>query len=96
MQVPQVRTVITTGQSMKNTFNQLSALEQEKRALQYHADQIHFQSNSSGTKDNLTKIETSITGLDRQIQQVRNEQMTSSSDQITISREAYQLYKQIV
>ncbi|MCO7126998.1 hypothetical protein NIE88_14605 [Sporolactobacillus shoreicorticis] len=91
MQIPQIRTVITTSHSMKNTYNQLSALEQEKRAMQYHADQIYFHYNSE-SKDNLSQIEITITGLDHQIRQIRNQQAAPFSDQVTVSRAAYRLY----
>lgn len=95
MQVPQIRTVITTGQSMKNTYNQLAALRQEKNALQYHADQIHFHTDSDAGAEALTRIETSIAGLNRQINQIQSEQSPASVDQVAISDTAYQLYNQI-
>jgi hypothetical protein len=95
MQVPQIRTVITTGQSMKNTYNQLAALKQEKKTLQYHADQIHFHADSSAGAETLTRIETSIAGLNRQINQVNSEEAAASSDHVTISDTAFQLYNQI-
>ncbi|MET1249765.1 MULTISPECIES: hypothetical protein [Sporolactobacillus] len=95
MPIPQIRTVITTGQSMKNTYNQLAALRQEKKALQYQADQIHFHTDSGSGTESLTRIETSISGLNRQINQIQSEQSPASVDRMTISDTAYQLYNQI-
>ncbi|MDN3953685.1 hypothetical protein [Sporolactobacillus laevolacticus] len=96
MQVPQIRTVITTGQSIKNTYNQLAALQQEKRTLEYDVDQMHFHSSDHISRDSLAHIEQNINGLNRQIRQIQSEQsfqVSSSSDHVTISDTAYNLLK---
>ncbi|UAK17363.1 hypothetical protein [Sporolactobacillus terrae] len=91
--MPQVRTVITTGQSLKNTYNQLKALEQEKRAWQYEEDRTHFSTKDVTDQRKLNQIAVKIGALNRQINQIHVQQSIASQDTLTISSTAINQYR---
>ncbi|GAY76003.1 hypothetical protein NBRC111894_1557 [Sporolactobacillus inulinus] len=93
MQVPQVRTVITTGQSLKNTYNQLKALEQEKRVWQYEEDRTHFSTKGAWDQRKLNQIAVKIGALNRQINQIHVQQSIGDQDTLTISSTAINQYR---
>ncbi|MCO7176727.1 hypothetical protein ACFP7A_08270 [Sporolactobacillus kofuensis] len=93
MQISPFRTIITTGQAMKNTYNQLAALQQEKKAQEFQADQVQLRSSSQENRASLVHIEDKISGLNRQIQQIQSSGSAGISDSLTISKTAYSLQR---
>lgn len=104
MPLPLINTVISTNQAglLSNTFSQLNALQRERHTLLNHIQALQGQTSSNTRADAMNRIQEDIISVE---QQMRNLQQGSGqsfdtrvhqnnpADQLTVSREAVQLYQ---
>lgn len=89
-----VNPVITTGHSLHNTYNQLRALQYEKRVLQISAGQLMSSDMSLAQKETLSHIQVDMQIVTGQIRQIQTGAAgsTVSGDRIDISDAAKEFY----
>ncbi|MFT8316827.1 MAG: hypothetical protein ABF651_00990 [Sporolactobacillus sp.] len=99
MQIPQVRTIITTTQNLNNTFNQLEALKQQKHLIQNDLDRGQSPESSEKLTENNEKnrMQLQLETLNQQIQKIESGDSTAfvsgeHGDTVRISQPALQLF----
>ncbi|MFX3617157.1 MAG: hypothetical protein ACE3JK_06495 [Sporolactobacillus sp.] len=99
MQIPQVRTIITTTQSLNNTFNQLEALKQQKHLIQNDLDRGQSSQSSEKLTENEEKnqMQLQLGTLNQQIQKIESGDSTAfvsgeHGDTVRISQPALKLF----